>query len=1008
MNLYLSPIVESLQYDDLPEEWRVPTLTRFSAVKSLYDYQQDALKNAAKALYLYCGGEKVAWHHDENGQAQSIRKREFAHLYSSHGLVVENNFSVLPNRGNENIFRILSSHIAAENGRIPYRHFINRMCFWMATGSGKTLVMVKMIEYLHRLIEFGKIPPHRILILAPSEHLIEQIRNTVDEFNATGGLQIRLTPLKENAREGIYQPLLGDELSVCYYRSDNISDAEKDALLDYRIYENSGRWYVLLDEAHKGDKDDSKRQAYYALMARNGFLFNFSATFTDEKDIATTVYKYNLANFIRKGHGKNIFVSGERYGVFRKDAEDLTGDEKQKVVLMSLVTLAFIKLRVDELRYETGRDDLYHRPLMLTLVNSVNTEIANDLWAFFQTLRGIASGEIADALLEEAKDELRQEWREGKFLYDSGGGAPLGGDEESLMQMTVAQLRGAIFHAQTPGALQVIESKGARDSKELAFKLQTAEKPFALIRIGDISPWRSKLLRGFDFEKTLREKSYFADLNNERSPVTILMGSRSFFESWDSNRPNVINFINIGGNSAHKFIVQSVGRGVRIEPLPGMRKRAFALVSILKDEDRQIIESIHDMVAPPETLFLFPTNQKAINSVLTGLNAEEKQHFEMVGGFSKSKRPLIDGQQMPLLVPEYKSVPAESNTHAKFALAQSSLQNFQHYLQAIPDSILLLSGISGTAIDGLRNEVGNDSAFNLTQEKEYSTVTLLRERLINHINLEGKNVDSIRPLSETKDGDIVHFRHISAAFEDSHRMAELREKIKKVGHTPNPEAARLELTEKLQKDAITIAEFQTEYDKIGDSEDLFAGLKIKHVVAHYYVPMIVTEPGGATDFIKHNVSTDSEVRFIKRLDKWLGEDGKTAKHWDGWMFSKLDESLDKVHIPYYDSGINDYRRFHPDFVFWMSKGDDYRIVFVDPKGTAYAATYNKIDGYRHLFENDGKCRTFNFHGRKVTVRLMLFNKDAKTAPGQAYRHHWIDEPAAIFGTTVDRSRYNVE
>jgi len=50
--------------------------------------------------------------------------------------------------------------------------------------------------------------------------------------------------------------------------------------------------------------------------------------------------------------------------------------------------------------------------------------------------------------------------------------------------------------------------------------------------------------------------------------VNILMGSRSFYEGSDSNRPNVANFINIGvGTDARKFILQSVGRGVRIEPV---------------------------------------------------------------------------------------------------------------------------------------------------------------------------------------------------------------------------------------------------------------------------------------------------------------------------------------------------------------------------------------------------------------------------------------------------------
>ena len=53
----------------------------------------------------------------------------------------------------------------------------------MATGSGKTLVMVKLIEHLHRLRERGEIPPHNILVLAPSDHLLGQIRRTVQEFN---------------------------------------------------------------------------------------------------------------------------------------------------------------------------------------------------------------------------------------------------------------------------------------------------------------------------------------------------------------------------------------------------------------------------------------------------------------------------------------------------------------------------------------------------------------------------------------------------------------------------------------------------------------------------------------------------------------------------------------------------------------------------------------------------------------------------------------------------------
>ena len=158
--------------------------------------------------------------------------------------------------------------------------------------------MVKLVEYLHSLMEHGEIPSRKILILAPSDHLIRQIRRTIEEFNQTD-LNIDFVHLRERGK--ISQRRLGDAVTIYYHRSDNLSDIQKDALTDYRNYEDGGKWYVLLDEAHKGGKEDSKRQAYYAVMSRHGFLFNFSATFTDSEDIVTTVKKYNLEEFINNG-----------------------------------------------------------------------------------------------------------------------------------------------------------------------------------------------------------------------------------------------------------------------------------------------------------------------------------------------------------------------------------------------------------------------------------------------------------------------------------------------------------------------------------------------------------------------------------------------------------------------------------------------------------------------------------------------------------------------------------
>ena len=107
----------------------------------------------------------------------------------------------------------------------------------------------------------------------------------------------------------------------------------------------------------------------------------------------------------------------------------------------------------------------------------------------------------------------------------------------------------------------------------MIFKLRSSEKPFALIKISDISKWIREELEGYDIIETFDNESYFKKINRDDSDINILMGSRTFYEGWDSNRPNIILYINIGvGSQAKKFVLQSVGRGVRIEPIKNERK----------------------------------------------------------------------------------------------------------------------------------------------------------------------------------------------------------------------------------------------------------------------------------------------------------------------------------------------------------------------------------------------------------------------------------------------------
>jgi hypothetical protein len=408
--IYLQHMVEDIPESLLPQAWVDLDLSHFSREKSLFDYQQQALQNALKALWKYYedfgdyqrgetddgdespltpslsplrkGGEgegsggihNATLTQGGEGEGSGVmespltpslsplrkggegegsggihptrqRKMRLWQWYQDNGL--SEDLSIEPKSAFADLLREhYADYLDPQTDKITYEAFINRMSFWMATGSGKTLVIVKLIELLGRLIRAGEAPPCDILFLTHRDDLIEQLKRHVEEFNAShSDTPIALHELKEYAAVKRERPSLfrEHEITVFYYRSDNLSDEQKEKLVDFRNYDNNGRWYILLDEAHKGDREDSKRQHIYSILSRNGFLFNFSATFTDPRDIATTVYNFNLSEYIRRGYGKHLLVLQQEMRAFKDKSEDYSDEEKRKVVLKTLILLAYVR-----------------------------------------------------------------------------------------------------------------------------------------------------------------------------------------------------------------------------------------------------------------------------------------------------------------------------------------------------------------------------------------------------------------------------------------------------------------------------------------------------------------------------------------------------------------------------------------------------------------------------------------------------------------------------------------
>ncbi len=974
--ILLQNMVENLPADVLPTGWADLDMRQFSREKTLYEYQQVALHNALRALWKYYRSPSIP----------ADLKSSYMDWYSEYGL--EEDLSIPLDHSSfakRTLSALLESYYPAnEEDRLDYTHFINRMSFWMATGSGKTLVIVKLIEFLHTLIHRGEIPSREILVLAHRDDLLEQLRQHINEYNLNGGLYIRLVELRDYADVRVNAPTLlpAEEVTVFYYRSDNLSDDKKEKIIDFRSYDNDGQWYVLLDEAHKGDKEDSKRQHIYSILSRNGFLFNFSATFTDPRDIVTTVANYNLSEFIRKGHGKHITVLKQEIRAFRP-RDDYSTSEKQKIVLKALIMLTYV--RQFEKRVRRVSPDLYHRPLMMTLVNSVNTEEA-DLKLFFRELVRIGNGQIDAETWDAARNELLLELRENpQYIFEDN--SPVAIQESTFRRLSQSDLLEAVFNSPQPGEIEVLIRPS--DRQEVAFKLKTCDDPFALIRIGDISDWFKGELAGYEINQHFKDESYFVTLNKEDSDINILMGSRSFYEGWDSNRPNVITYVNIGTDvEAKKFILQSVGRGVRIEPFKNQRKRLRELIAsgILLPEDQSIASQVLSLVLPLESLYIFGTNREALNQVVSELDQESKQTGEHEISLAINQE-AVEGKRLLIPVYQLSDTPLyKERKLKKFELHHENLELLQAYLKYIDDDRVFyaLHSAQPEQIAALRASIQNSSdTFRNDDARKYSNLGVMVRQALNYFALHPKEFSGFKPL----ENEINHFQHIRVSLES---LGDLERRIEKVSQKPLDVH---ELREKRNRHEITDDQYD-ELIKIQPSENGEtyswdnSTLTIKRLVNHYYVPIILSDQE-RVEYIRNIIHYASEVKFLRILEEYLKQPQNLFSGFDWWLFSRLDETLDEVTIPYYYPIDNRIANFKPDFIFWLQKGNRYHIVFVDPKGTGRSEYQHKVDGYRHLFEENDKPKVFNYEGLEVSISLFLFTDDQQI-PAEGYRRFWAD------------------
>ncbi|GAA7144632.1 DEAD/DEAH box helicase family protein [Helicobacter pylori] len=936
---------EELNTNEINEPLERLDFKSFDSNKELLDYQQQALINAFRML--------AAYFRDFKGS-----KKEFYAFYQEHYSFANCDFT------NKKLNPLLKSHFKVENQRVSFENFINRLAFYMATGSGKTIVIIKLVELLSVAMGMGLIPKKNIMFFSANENLIKQFEKEIEKYNRGKDFskQIDFKNLKSITHKDFHRAPKGffEKITLFYYRADLMNDEEsKENLLNYKDYWDNGENYVILDEAHKGNKSESKRQAIFSLLSLKGFLFNFSATFTEESDLITSVYNLSVGEWVKLGYGKeSVLLKKNNLNAF-KDLKDLNDREKEIALLKALLLLGMQK------RYKT--EGYFYDPLMLVFTHSVNVK-NSDAEIFFKTLARVIENDDGNDFLK-AKEDLLEEIKDPEFLFSANKDKDYKVKvfKEGLKSMDFKGLKEEVFYADS-GHIEVIINP--KNNQEIAFKLNTSDKVFCLIRIGDITEWiceKLKSVKVVSKNLSFKEESYFSQI--DRSSINILVGSRTFETGWDSTRPSVILFLNIGlDDDAKKLVKQSFGRGVRIESVKNQRQRLAYL-----DIDEAIKKSLKPNAAMLETLFVIPTNHASLEAILK-IQKESENRGENRGSWCEiklEKTPI----KHALFVPCYRKEPTsilKIPENASFKMSEKNFKDLKEYFNLMSEKHFIL-----------KHEIYDPKDYamlkDMIQKVHFKKVSTWHYKDLDYMisEIKGKLYpnqkvpkDEFNALDNEK---IVHFKRIKVKADKQEALIKTIQEVKE--HAPLDKETLIKKIAQGEIDPYDAEKHKQDKTFKVDGAEL---LKLKE---HYYTPLIKAKD---CDWLKHVVKVKSEIDFLQEL-----QDQETTKtlqeNYDFWAFSKIDEHLDNLFIPYINNVAE--RRFFPDFIFWLQKGDTQIICFIDPKGITYADYEHKADAYK-LF----KDKIFNPKNNphfKIKVVLKFYGD--KDRVGDNYRDYWIQK-----------------
>jgi len=846
---------------------------------------------------------------------------------------------------------------------------LNKLAFWSATGSGKTLLMhVHLLQYEAYRKQRNHDTPENLMLLTPNEGLSNQ---HLDEF-AASGIQAA------SFDKALYQPgqvHTQKLLQVIEISKLQETSGEKTVAIEAFGSKN----LLMVDEGHRGAEGEAWMKYRRALCA-DGFSFEYSATFGQavgrgalaEEYAKCILFDYSYAFFYRDGYGKD-------YKILNLD-DKKQAEETHRFHYLTAALLAFYQ----QLRYfeEQGAEVsrfLIERPLWIFVGGSVNalrtenkkiqSDVVEVLHFFAQFLANPKqSTEAIGAVLQ--------------------GEAGLAVGERDVLTKGFAYLRTqepdiAALHQDlcerffngTGGKLH-IEMANKKEG-ELLLKCGENEEPFGVINVGDADklfnamagrnkkPKPDEVLLAQQCAEVMhfnpnreRSETYFSKITSPTSRVHLLIGSKKFTEGWSSWRVSSIGLMRIGQSEGPQ-IIQLFGRGVRLKGYQHRLKRSsavgyleppapvglpivetlnlFGIQANYMDQFRKYLEaeecSVDDQpveIEVPVRLNLPaspPLWQPKIPGALRYKSSGGKPALEAPGEyFSRYKitvdwYPKLQGTMSDL--PQEEGIKIDKQSH-QFKPAQLALLDWDRIYFAVQ----ALKAERGWHNLCLTQPGLKDLFLKTPAEVVWYEVLIPAEQM--ELKHYGVDVARWQEIATTVIKKYVErfYKKMRAEWEQDNMKFQKLEK-----QDPNLiETHRFSIAPNETEAIAGLRKLAQDYeaqDKKGEpyqqGYSYLQDLKVFLADRHLYDPLVyVSEAGSSWATVSPTALNKGERDFVEDLQTHLKTNptalGKTQLH-------LLRNQSKGQGLGFFDEG-----GFYPDFILWLIDGERQHVAFIDPKG----------------------------------------------------------------------------